>query len=217
MAPRVSALDSWVAKWRLVRMNFPEYFLGGLLSGGTVLAVGLYMFQASFTRLLDKRIEMFKQQLQVDAKVRELTLKSQIDFKERQLGELYGPIYALLKRGQPIYALFATGRLSEIEESVSKLFIETNETITRTILEKSHLIDGPSIPESFTLFLTHVAVWHGYVGTRHGGVPYTKEEFPEAYYPDAFEREVFTTTERLKRELYALHGKYGLLTSVHDA
>jgi hypothetical protein len=56
-----------------------------------------------------------------------------------------------------------------------------------------------------------VAVWHGYMNTEHKGVPLTDSEFPEAYYPTEFEEEIFLTTERLKRELFELHGQYGLL------
>lgn len=193
-----------------------ENFL--LQVGGTVISLGLllsasaYIFQASFTRLLDKRMELFKQQLTVDSKVRELTLRSQIDFIERQLGEFYGPIYAMLRRGEPIYRLWMQGKLEEIDGDISVLFREQNEMISKIILEKSHLVDGDVIPPSFTLFLTHVAVWHGFEKTSHKGVPLSEDEFPEAYYPESFEEEIFLTTERLKRELYSLHRHYGLLT-----
>lgn len=157
-------------------------------------------------------MEVFKQQLQVDGKTRELALKSQIDFKERQLGEFYGPIYAYLRRGKPIYNLWQQGRLDEIEIHINKLFVDTNDEIVRIILTRSHLVSGDAIPESFTRFLTHVAVWHGYMTTPHGGVPLTRDDFPEAYYPMEFEEEIVCTTERLKRELHQLHSTYGLLS-----
>jgi hypothetical protein len=37
------------------------------------------------------------------------------EFKERQLSEFYGPIYALLKRIRPIDDLWNAGRLEEID------------------------------------------------------------------------------------------------------
>ena len=63
-------------------MSLAEYVVGSAISGGAVLAAAIYLFQASFTRLLDKRMEVFRQQLQVDMKAKELTLKSHIEFKE---------------------------------------------------------------------------------------------------------------------------------------
>lgn len=194
-------------------MAFFNYLAAGLLSGGIILAASIYLFQQAFGRLLDKHMEVFKQELQVDTKTRELTLKSQIDFRERQLGEFYGPIYAYLRRGKPIYRLWVEGRLNEIEPEINKLFVAANDAIVAIILQRSHLVAGDRIPESFTRFLTHVAVWHGYMQTEHGGVPLSQEEFPEAYYPTEFEEEIFTTTERLKKELFDLHNRYGLLTN----
>ena len=197
--------------------DLAQIFVGGLVSGGLLLGAAVYLFRETFTRLLDKRMKVFDQQLQLDTKVREAVLKAQIDFRERQLGEFYGPIYAMLKRGKPIYALWVDGRLDEIDENISKLFKEQNDAIVRIILERAHLVDGDTIPEAFTRFLTHVAVWHGYLETEHGGVPHSEEDFPEAYYPESFERNIFATTERLKKELYALHNSYGLLIAEHDA
>lgn len=192
-------------------MNFIEYFAATTLSGGLVLSAGIFFFQQSYSRILDKQMEKFKQQLQLDTKLREMTLKSQIDFRERQLGEFYGPIYAYLRRGNPIYRLWAEGRLDEIEGDINELFIEANDAIVEIILKKSHLVAGEVIPISFTRFLTHVAVWHGFMKTEHKGVPLSIDEFPEAYYPNEFEEEIFSTTERLKKELFDLHSSYGLL------
>jgi len=188
-----------------------DYIFGSAIGGGALLIAATYLFRISMARVLDKQMELFRQQLQIDTTVRELILKAQIDFRERQLGEFYGPIYAMLKRGKPIYALWIERKLDEIDASVSELFREQNDRITKIILEKAHLVDGESIPSSFTRFLTHVAVWHGYVNTEHQGVPHTEAEFPDAYYPDSFEEEIFETTERLKKELYQLHDRYGLL------
>ena len=192
-------------------MNFPEIFLKAILPSGVFLAVFVWLLQFSIGKLLDQKMENFKQQLQIDTKIRELLLKSQIEFRERQLGDFYGPIYARLKRGKPINRLWKKDKLEVIDASITDLFASTNDAIVEIILNRSHLVDGAEIPESFTGFLTHVAIWHGYMATPHKGLPLSKKEFPEAYYPVAFEEEIFATTERLKRELSELHGRYGLL------
>ncbi len=72
------------------------------LATGTVLAA---IIGALGKGWFDRRIERLKHDLGVDAKTHELMLRSQIEFKERQLAEFYGPIYAYLKRGRPIYDL----------------------------------------------------------------------------------------------------------------
>jgi len=192
-------------------MDFLSFFAATLLSGGLFLAASVYVLKAALSQVLAKQLEQFKQQLQVDSKMRELTLKSEIEFRERQLGEYYGPIYALLRRGEPIYRLWEKDRLVDIDFAVNKLLIDGNNAIVEIILKKSHLVAGPKIPESFIRFLTHVAVWHSYMETEHKGVPLSKSDFPEAYYPTEFEDEIVATTERLKTELFDLHSRFGLL------
>jgi hypothetical protein len=59
--------------------------------------------------------------------------------------------------------------------------------------------------------LTHVAVWHAYLKTEHEGIPFEESDFPEAYYNDSFEKEIFAVTESLKRELEELYARYGLI------
>ncbi len=102
------------------------------------------------------------------------------------------------------------GRLKAIEADTRELFTAANDEIVRIILTNSHLIQGNEIPKSFTHFLTHVAIWHAYLKTPHKGVPFKQDEFPEAYYPDGFEHEIFAITETLKRDLDELHQKYGV-------
>ncbi len=47
--------------------------------------------------------------------------------------------------------------------------------------------------------------------THHGRVPFTANEFPEAYYSESFERDIYSTTEHLKEELHELYGRFGLV------
>jgi hypothetical protein len=191
-------------------MDFLTTVLGGLLSGSAVLGAGVYLFQTSFTRILDKRMEVFKQQLQVGTKLRELTLKSQIEFRERQLGEFYGPIYAILKRGVPLYKHYEKNKINRILPAINEIFVDGNSTIVKIILQKAHLIVGDDIPGSYIKFLVHVAVWSAFRATPSGEVP-PEKEFPEAYYPKDFEEDIFRTTKQLKQELADLHARYGVL------
>lgn len=127
------------------------------------------------------------------------------------MGDRPTPPHALERSPATLDGLWLEERLTEVDDEISRLFVDTNNAIAETILSKSHLVAGERIPESFTLFLTHVAVWHGYFAIGQGGVPHSQEEFLEAFYPVAFEEEIFATAERLKRELFELHRRYGLI------
>ena len=192
-------------------MDLVKAIIAGIVSSASVIAVAAFIGRESFKRVLDKQPERFKHELGVDAKTRELTLKSQIEFKERQLADFYGPIYALLKRGRPIYDHWENERLDEINSDLETLFVTANNRIVEIILNKSHLISGDEIPGSFVDFLTHVAVWHAFLKTKHKAVPFEKEDFPEAYYNNEFEQEIFRTTKSLKLDLDNLYRRYGLI------
>ncbi|MGB7923481.1 MAG: hypothetical protein WCF57_09570 [Pyrinomonadaceae bacterium] len=161
----------------------------------------------------DKQLEAIRHELGVDAKTRELTLKSQIEFKERQLAEFYGPIYALLKRGDPIIKNWKLGRLKDVGQQIKVKLIKANNQIEEIILNRSHLIEGDEISDSFIGFLTHVTVLHAYVDAGYEVVPLSKEQFPEAYFNEDFANEIFRTTISLKRELHDLYIRYGLFDS----
>jgi len=198
-------------------MNWIQVVLSAVATGTTVGAVAGLLARESFKSLLDARLERLKHDLHVTAKTRELAINSQIEYKERQLAEFYGPIYARLKRGRPVYDLWTKGRLQDIRQRVVELFTQANADVVQIILTKSHLIDGEDIPASFLHYLTHVAVWDAYLAQNMKGVPLSEDEFPEAYYPKLFESEVFSTTERLKRELYALYRELGLPSAAGPA
>jgi hypothetical protein len=201
---------------RRERMDWVQILFGSLISTSSVVAIAVFVGRESFGRLLDARLERFKHDLQVEATTRELTLQSQIAFKERQVSELYGPIYAMLKRGRTLVRLWREGKLAEVEASFWSLAFSTNETIETLILDKSHLIEGDHIPDSFIQFLTHVPIWHWFGETAHHVPTLSPEEFPEAYYSEQFERDIYQTTERLKRELHELYRRFGLVAPEPD-
>src|SRR5262249_948504 len=90
-------------------------FVSAVAGGAAAAGVLAFLAKEGLTRMVDRKGEEFKYRLGIDAKTREVMLRSQIEFKERQLAEFYGPIYAYLKRGRPIYDLWTDSRLDEIE------------------------------------------------------------------------------------------------------
>ncbi len=192
-------------------MNWYEIIAGGLISTSAVVAVALFVARESFKKLLDKELARFQYKLSLKAKRDELTVKSQIEFRERQIAEFYGPIYAILKRGRPVHKYWVNGQLKQIDAQLRELSITSNNSIVEIILNKSHLIDGAEIPQSYIHFLSHVIIWHAHLDAGLGGVSLSKEELPEAYYPINFEEEIYTTTERLKKDLNSLYQTSGLI------
>jgi len=190
-------------------MGWLKSIAAGLVSSTVVIAAIFFISRESFKNILDRSLESHKHELGVEATRRELALQSQIQFKERQLSEFYGPIYALLKRIRPIDDLWNKGKLETIDEAAKKVMRDSNDRIVEIILTKSHLIQGDQIPKSYTQFLTHVPVWHAFLD--HPSKNWSAyQKLPEAFYDTAFEQEVYATTEQLKRDLYQLYQEYGL-------
>jgi hypothetical protein len=194
--------------------------ISGLVSSSAVIAAIFFIGRESFKNALSKNLESFKHDLSTDLESfkhdlglestrHQFALQSQIQFRERQLSEFYGPIYALLKRIRPIDNLWNEGKLRDVDDAIREVICESNNRIVEIILNKSYLIRGDSIPESHTHFLAHVAVWHAFLNSSHKGWP-KSPKLPEAYYKMEFEEEVFRTAEALKRELHELYKRYGL-------
>jgi hypothetical protein len=177
-------------------MAFREQILFALfdkaLVGIILLAVGYWL-----NRLLEKT----RHGLGLVSKQHEIALRSQLDYKEAQISELYGPIYILLKQIRPLDDLWSEQRLGGRRNHEALAAIRSaNNRIVELILTKSHLIDGDQIPEYFGRFLTHVSVWHAFLDDPKSDWS-VYEELRMAHYDMTFEHEVFCTTESLKREL----------------
>jgi hypothetical protein len=165
------------------------------LLGGVLLISGF---------ILKKWLEDYKHALTIDSSSYSITLQSEISFKEKQLSNFYGPIYALLKRIRPIDDLWNKGLVSEVDKQIIHIIRESNDKIVEIILRNSHLIYGSTIPDSYTNFLTHVAVWHSFWDKPDADwSQYTK--LREAHYDFDFEKEIFETTEALKQEIADMH------------
>jgi len=188
-------------------MNFEQQLaitiIDKAIIGGILLLVTLWV---------NRRLEEFKHDLGIDTAQHQLAAQAHIQFMERQLSEFYGPIYGLLKRIRPIDDLWNAGSVHEIEKSIREIIRDSNNRIVDIIITRSHLIRGQTIPLSYTLFLTHVAVWHAFWDqpTPNWGA---YQKIREAQYDKEFEEEIFRTTEDLKRELDTLYRQKGLMGS----
>src|SRR4051794_35313233 len=169
-----------------------QVIVGSILSTTTVLLIAGFIAREAFKRVLDARLDQFRHELRLDETTRQLMLKSQIEHKERQLSELYGPIYAMLKRGRILARLLREAKLERINEQFWVLAYRTNDEIEKRLLGNSHLIDGGEMPEAHVQFLTHVALWRAF-GEATRASPPPQHELPEAWYSEAFEREIYET------------------------
>jgi hypothetical protein len=75
-------------------LDWFQAIVAGIISTSSVIAAAAFIGREWLKRLLSRSFERFRHELQLDATTRQLTLKSQIDFKERQIAEFYGPIGA---------------------------------------------------------------------------------------------------------------------------
>ena len=57
--------------------------------------------------------------------------KAELEYRERQLEEFYGPIYSYLESNKLIYPLWLDGKLTEVNYEVIKMFKAQNDHITR--------------------------------------------------------------------------------------
>jgi hypothetical protein len=171
------------------------------------LAIGLLL--ALTAAYLNHKLENFKQELNDKSARTQITRQSEIEYRERQLSEFYGPVYALLKQIRPLDDLWQKGKLSSAEDSAIQHIRQANDRIVEIFLTKSYLIEGDRIPESFNQFLTHVAIWHAHLDASEPDWEGYKS-LPEAHYDRAFEETVYAATEDLKRQLSELYMRYGL-------
>jgi hypothetical protein len=196
-------------------MQWAISIISGLVASGTVIAAISFLSRESFKSIinrnletfknsLNKDLESFKHDLGLDSTQHQIILQSQIQFKEKQLSEFYGPIYALLKRIRQIDNLWNEGKVKELDDAFIRVIRDSNNRIVDIILSKSHLISGNMIPESYTSFLTHVAVWHAFWDSPNSDWS-AYACLPKAHYDMNFEEELFRTTEKLKQELDDLY------------
>ncbi|TWA98613.1 hypothetical protein [Bradyrhizobium stylosanthis] len=148
--------------------------------------------------------------------------EAQFRFVERQLEELYGPLSAELYEGRRTFSdlLESLGRdyvfpandiLSPLELKTwlfwaESDFLPRNERIKVLLMRKTHLIEGPTFPDSYVLFLDHCNSWAiNHLRWKQQQVEYSWHS--KVNWPEAFETEVLDTFHELKRRHADLLGK----------
>jgi hypothetical protein len=84
----------------------------------------------------------------------EFLARRELEFRERQLAEFYGPVYGYLKSQKDIYDMWMGGLLEDRNFEVKQLFARQNAIVRDLIISKMHLIDSPEMPEHFIRYLT---------------------------------------------------------------
>ncbi len=138
-----------------------------------------------------------------------LLTEADLEFRQRQLEEFYGPIYASLKLSSEIYPLWRDGKITEVNRDVITLFKQQNDEIITILKNKAHLMDGAEFPPEFIKFMTSATIWGMYC-TRPDQ-PYIPEHvssFDQVKWPTEFESHIFTKTEELKQTLDGLLAKH---------
>jgi hypothetical protein len=143
--------------------------------------------------------------------------RGDLDFRQRQLAELYGPIYAYVKSQQDIYKSWMAGAMAEKNHEIKRLFSAQNKSIRNLIIEKAHLIEGSAMPDSFVRFFTSTLIFDLYAaGTDDGQVPQHLRDDPRCAYPLDFNDHIVRVTEALKARTQGLNAQYaaplGLMT-----
>ena len=174
--------------------NFSSAVVGALLASGILKLLLDRSLTASLTRIL---------------KEREITGRAELEYRQKQLEEFYGPIFSYLEANKVIYPLWLSGKLSEVNYEIIKMFKAQNDRIMAIIANKAHLIDGDRMPEELTAFTTSAKIWNMYCIREDA--PYLPDHvasLPEVKWPERFERYIYGKTVELKSRLNELYQKY---------
>lgn len=135
--------------------------------------------------------------------------RSELAFREQQLSELYGPAYGYLMSQKEIYEMWMANEMPGVNLDVKRLLSELYGKLRNLIINKSHLIDGTTMPDSFVRFFTSTLVFELYAArTESGSEPERLKADPRTAYPHEFGAHIIKITERLKARIAILHSKY---------
>jgi hypothetical protein len=135
--------------------------------------------------------------------------RSELEYRERQLSELYGPVYGYVETCQELYDLWMEGKTAAINLPIKKRLAEQNKCIRDLLISKAHLIEGSEMPESMKRYATSTIIFDLYAApTEEGNVPEPLRSDPRTVYPFKFDEHIIETTERLKKRIDELHAKY---------
>jgi hypothetical protein len=165
--------------------------------------------------LLNTLIDNTRAVKNVEATLRQAEFlgRRELEYREQQLAELYGPVYAYLKSQRDIYEMWHKDKmLSAINLKVKQLFAQQNAIVRGLIVSKAHLVDAPGLPEYFVTFFTSTLLFDKFAAeTEHGEVPLDVVNDPRSKFPGDFLEHIQQTTERLKRRIDRLHKQFAIL------
>ncbi|HME32082.1 MAG TPA: hypothetical protein VKG65_04955 [Terriglobales bacterium] len=144
--------------------------------------------------------------------------ESELEYRKAQLAEFYGPIYAHLKLSQELYGIWMAHKLRAVNKEIISLFREQNEAIIQIITTRAHLIDGDTIPDVFTRFMTSVTIWNFF--TARVDKPSVDDDvaaLPQAKWPHEFVDYIYSNTQQLKKRLDHLYQEHSIERSVKGA
>jgi hypothetical protein len=143
----------------------------------------------------------------------DLVGSAEFEFRRQQLTELYGPLYATLKTTKELYDLWMAHKIPEVNGPFKLLLAAKNKMSRDLITQKSYLIEGGRMPESFNRFVTSTTIWDLYAApTPDGVVPEKLAEDKHSKFPEDFVDHVYEVTEKLKARLAALYSAYAIQT-----
>jgi hypothetical protein len=177
-------------------------FATGVLTGLGASA----LLAALFKRFLEEGISNWFKTIQ---QARGIVFQAEIQYRQQQLSEFYGPLYAYLKGSEALYRLWMAGKLHHVNEAVKANFREQNQAMLNVVRAKAHLIDEETFPHELARFMISVTIWTLYT-SQQDGVPEEVAQLPEAAFPQEFPAYIYKKTEVLKVELESLYRKYGI-------
>jgi hypothetical protein len=177
-------------------------FATGVLTGLGASA----LLAALFKRFLEEGIAIWFKTIQ---QARGIIGEAEIQYRQQQLSEFYGPLYAHLKGSEALYRLWMNGKLHHINEATKENFRSQNQAMLSVIRSKAHLIDEDEFPPELAQFMTSVTIWTLYT-SQQDGVPAEVARLPETAFPKGFPAYIFRKTEELKINLESLYRKYGI-------
>jgi hypothetical protein len=135
--------------------------------------------------------------------------RNELSFRQQQLSELYGPIYGYLTSQRHVYDLWVEGKMNEKNVEVKHLFREQNQAIRNLIINKTHLIEGRIMPDSFVRFCSSTLIFDFYAAVAaEGDVPEHLKADARSAFPYDFYEHITTVTESLKARIEDLHASY---------
>jgi hypothetical protein len=143
--------------------------------------------------------------------------RGELTFRQQQLAEFYGPIYAFVKSQEDIYQLWIRKLMEEKNFDVKKLFSTQNAKIRELIIAKAHLIEGSVMPDAFIRFFTSTLIFDLYAATTNEGqVPLHLKQDPRSAYPMDFNDHIIRVTEALKARIESLNTEYAPSLKLSD-